>query len=552
MGVLSYENSNSLENSVSAASSRSAGAAGTRHALGDYGGHFARLLVLLGSFFAGWLLNHLSAVRPYFGFLVVTGVILVCIGLVLGPQTKRASTRVAVSLFDLGWIMFAMYLTDGLSSFLLPLLYVVVAAAAVRGNRWEMGTTVAGAITGIFILASTNATGANLSLGVAQATLLAAGALAVRLTATAGATDTTETRDTDKLYEALLSTTSDAIFSLDPDDWTIREANPAATRLFGAAGDGGDLVGSSLEKVLAFRDHAFPQTCREKLAKQEEVRDAVTFGQGGQGETLVLRFNLLPALSVEGFSSVQAIVEITQEQAAIRPAAPPRRDDFSVNYIPSLTHELNNHLAAIRLSAELAATTGRAPDYEQMQQQVDHCQDVLQTVVLQILRASVPVQATGETPASDLRTVIERCLLLTRPQVLTNGIQLQVNLPAELPAVAGFTYELQEALVRVLIQSVKAMAVQEPPRTLSLSVMPHEHELELLIVDTSGGLNSRELTVTNGRYTAVSRAEDRNWEVVRDAVCRFGGLIHASNGLNGGMRLKINLPLIAQAQEASA
>jgi hypothetical protein len=148
--------------------------------------------------------------------------------------------------------------------------------------------------------------------------------------------------------------------------------------------------------------------------------------------------------------------------------------------------------------------------------------------------------------------VVERCLLLTRPQVLTNGIQLQVSLPLELPQVTGFGYELQEALIRVLIHSIKAMAGQEPPRTLSMSAMQHDRALELLIIDTSQGLNSRELTVLNGRYTAISRAEDRNWEVVRDAVCRFGGSVQASNGLNGGMRLKISLPAAAQVLEVPA
>ena len=549
MGVLSYEKRKPLEDSTSAAYTRAAEAVGSRQALGDYGGHFARLVILGASFAAGWLLSHFSAHRPYFGFLIITGVILVCIGLVLGPRTQRTSTRIAVPLFDLAWIMFAMYLTDGLSSFLLPLLYVIVAAAAVRGNRWEMGTTIAGAITGIFILASTRATGPNLALGVAQATLLAAGALAVRLTATVSENES-EQSDTDQLYSALISSTSDAVFALNPDDWTVREANPAAEKIWGNAP--GDLIGRPLDKVLVLRDHAFPQACRDKLAQHEAVRDAVTYAHGREGEPLVLRVNLLPAPADGAAGVLYALIEVTEEQVATHPATPLRRDDFSVNYIPSLTHELNNHLAAIRLSAELAATTGRAPNYEEMQQQVDHCQEVLQTVVLQILRASAPVQTPDETPTSDLRVVVERCLLLTRPQVLTNGIQLQVNLPAELPPVAGFTYELQEALVRVLIHSVKAMANQEPPRTLSLSVMPRGHELELLIIDTSEGFSSRELSVLNGRYTAVSRAEDRNWEVVRDAICRFGGLVAASNGLNGGMRLKINLPTVAPVVEVSA
>lgn len=516
----------------------------------DYSGHLARLLVLGASFGAGWVLNHVGAGRPYFGFLVLIGVILVCIGLVLGPSSQRASTRLAVPLFDLAWIMFAMYLTDGLGSFLLPLLYVFVATAALRGNRWELGTCLAGAITGIFILAGTHATGPQLSLAVSQAALLAAGALAVRLTASASQV-AAPSDASEALYEQLLGTVSDAVVTLQPQNWTVLDANAAARELFGSARDE-DLIGQPLDRAVTFHDHAFPTVCRQRLARSEEVCDTVTYATTRDGRELVLRFNFLPARGASGVTAVQAVIEATEEPQAVTRTTPLRDDDFSVNYIPSLTHELNNHLAAIRLSAELAATTGKIPDFDEIQQQVDHCQEVLQTVVLQILRSSAPVQSPDETPGSDLRTVIERCLLLTRPQVLTSGIELQVSVPAELPEVVGFAHELQEAIIRVMIYSIKVMSKQDPPRVLGLLVSPHEHEVEVLITDSSTGLNSRQTAILNGRYAAVARAEDRTWDIVRDGVCRFGGQVQAANGLNGGMRLKIDLPIVAQQVVASA
>ncbi|MHB8994298.1 MAG: PAS domain-containing protein [Armatimonadota bacterium] len=517
--------------------------------LADYGGHMARLLVLFACFAGGWLLNHIAAGRPYFGLLLLTGVITVCIGLVLGPGPHKASTRLAVALFDLAWIMFAMYLTDGLSSFLLPLLYIVVATAAMRGRSWEIGTTVAGAITGVFILASTNVTGTSLMMAVAQSTLLAAGALAVRLSASARGLQSA-TNENHALYESLLQMTSDAVFSLDPETWEITEANPAAAALFGGAA-GRDLRGRPLPEIIRFKDHSFPQACRHKLNQGEEVRDAVTYARNSDGEDLMLRFSLSPGGDGDG-AAVQAMVEIAEEQDVVVRPAPLPRDDFSVNYIPSLTHELNNHLAAIRLAAELAAATGRPPDLEEIQRQVDHCQDVLQTVVLQILRAAAPVAVNGETPSCDLRVVVERCLLLTRPQILTSGIHFEVDLPPDLPSVAGFAHELQEALVRVVIRSVKMMALQEAPRQLTITVASQSRAVELLFTDSTEGLGTRELAVINGRMAGVARAEDRGWEVVRDATCRFGGTVQASNGLNGGMRLKITLPVIREQVTATA
>jgi len=73
----------------------------------------ARLLVLTATFVGGYFLNQVAHGRPYFGFLLISGVILLCIGLVMGPTRQVRAARLAVPLFDLAWISFAMYLTDG-------------------------------------------------------------------------------------------------------------------------------------------------------------------------------------------------------------------------------------------------------------------------------------------------------------------------------------------------------------------------------------------------------------------------------------------------------
>lgn len=514
-------------------------------AAGDYSGYLARLVVLAAAYGAGYLLHLVSGGKPYFGFLSLSGVILVCIGLVLGPRSHFRSARVAVPLFDLAWITFAMYLSKGSASLLLPALYIVVAMAAMRHDRWELGTSVAGAITAIFVLAGAHQTGSALTLAVAQATLLAAGALAIRLTVTETLPQSV-CEDNGQLYETLLAKTSDAVFSLAPDTWEVLEANPAARALSNPKGES---VGKrqALDRLVPFGDEAFPRACRQQLEVGEPVVDAVTYAAGPDGQKRMLRCNLTPVRPHDADEFVQAIIEVMEDKE-VAPAIQPLRDDFSVNYIPSLTHELNNHLAAIRLSAELAATTGRMPDFNQIQDQVDRCQDVLQTVVLQILRSAGPTATPETAPHADLEQALERVLLLTRPHVLTNGVQLQVDIPHYLPPVVGFAHEVQEALIRIIIQSVKSMSGRDTAHVLALTVTPRSDSIEVLITDGGPGLNARELSVIAGRSVAVSRAEDRTWEIVRDAVCRFGGDIQAANGLNGGMRLRLVFPVHVEQQ----
>lgn len=511
----------------------------------DYGGYLARLVVLLATFGAGFLLQHVSSGRPVFGLVILIGVLLVCVGLIAGPRTGLTGTRIVVPLFDLAWIMFAMYLTNGLNSFLLPLLYIVVATASMRGDRWEIGTSLAGSLTGIFILATIHHDQADWPFAAAQAALLAAGALAVRLTA--GVQFRRVAQASRELYKDLLATTSDAVFTLDADEWMICEANPAAVALF--ADPMKQLKEQPLASVIHFVDTAFLKTCREKLSHNEPVRDALTYATSRDDKRLTLRFNLSPFWQQDDAHLVQAVIEVTEDVEALPKTRPtPSDDDFSLNYIPSLTHELNNHLAAIRLSAELAEATGHTPDFKTMQQQVDHCQEVLQTVVLQMLRSATPVHSTEGIPTAELSQAVERALLLTRPQVLTAGVNLRVSIPADLPQVACFTHELQEALIRMIIHSVKLLSTAEQPRNLSLSAKVKGEHVEVLMIDDGPGWGARELSVLNGRSVVPCRAEDRGWDIVRDAICRFGGKVQASNGLNGGIRFRMTLPLTAEQE----
>jgi signal transduction histidine kinase len=520
--------------------------------LSDYRGYLARLLVLGGVLVAAILLDHLSAGRPTFAYLMLAGVLVVCLALVLGPQARSTTARLVIPLFDLAWVMFAMYLTDGLQSFLLPLLYIIVATAAIRGTHWEIGTTLAGAVTGIFVLASLDPSRQDVSLAAAQAVLLAAGALGVRLMAGTEqeARAGEQQRANDQFYNQILTQTTDAVFLLEPETWVVQSANPAATGLFNGNGD--PLTGQPLADILRLTDEAFLETCRQQLQEQGRVRHALTHGRQPDGQLLPLRLHITPYQPAGGTQLLQVVVNREPASSAAAPEkladvqAPPvaaRPDEFITHYLPSLTHELNNHLAAIRMTAELAETLGKTPNWSQIQEQVDHCQEVLQTVVMQIMRAGSAASLGEEIPTSEVRSLVEHVLVLTRPQIMTAGATLHIALPEDPVTVRGFSYDLQEALVRVLLHAAGSMKQQELPRTISLTAEVKGNFAELQVSDLGPGLTASELALLNGRRRPLSGPEDRKWDVVRDSVCRFGGELEVDNGLHGGARYHLRLAL---------
>lgn len=510
----------------------------------EHNGYLARLIVLGAALVVGLVLRSLSAGSPYYIFMVLGSVLLICVAMVVLPHRPTGLLRLTVPLLDVAWIMFAMHLTNGPQSVLLPLLYVVVATAAMRGDRWEMGLTAAGAITAIYVLAVVWRLPEHLAMAAVQAALLAAGGLAVRLMATSDVSARGAERTTRELYDALTQATSDAVLTLDP-DWKIREANPAALSLLGNLDDEeAGVEGQALDSLLEFTDTTFLGICRHRLDREESIRGSLTTVQTRDGHQLSLSFSAIPVLDGDRLTAIQAIIGVSEDvetPGQSRHVWPGH--DFATHYIPSLTHELNNHLAGIRLSAELAETTGRQPDYRLIQEQVDHCQDVLRTVVAQILRASMPGRDVQEEAVSDLRSMIEHALLLTRSQVLSTSVQLQLRVPeGRLPQVRGHSYELQESLVRLILHCVRSMVGQEPPRALTFAVDVREHLAEITLIDVGPGLKWHELAAING-HGVLSRSEQRAWSVVREGIVRHGGSLSATNGLNGGARFKISLPL---------
>lgn len=520
--------------------------------------YLARLLLLAATFVAAVLLNQLVTSGLYLSFVILGGLAFTAAGLFLAPEAKRRSIRLAIFLIDLSWISFAIYFTKGvtveLNSFVLPLLYIIVALATMRGDRWDTGIVLAGATLALFLLAFTSQNGNAFAAVAAQVTLLGAATLAVRLVNRA-AVSCAPPEPTIQLYEWLQEKTATPVLILQPENWRIVRANPAA-KIWLSNSPETPIEGQSLQEFLQFSEQSFLSVCQETLAQQQPVTDAYAQARDAQGHDITIRCHMLPlpstySASVNGSAKlVQAIFEVVPpEEQELAPTAA-RSVEFAINYLPSLTHELNNHLAAIRLSAELAATTGKLPDFEVMQQQVDHCQNVLQTIILQIMRMAAPRSAAARPAKVDLRDVVERALLLTRPQVLANGLQVQLDIPEAVPPIKGLAYELQEALVRIILQAVARVSKdKDAPRMLNIALKPREQTVNLIISDWGTPLSMREKAVLSGKLVDVSRFEDHPWEAVREMLTRFGGEVQASNGLQGGMRIHISLPIFADSEE---
>jgi signal transduction histidine kinase len=153
--------------------------------------------------------------------------------------------------------------------------------------------------------------------------------------------------------------------------------------------------------------------------------------------------------------------------------------------------------------------------------------------------------------ATDLRAVIDRCLLLVRHQLELGGIHLQLNLAEDLPRVPCDPAQIEQVLIALIMNAIDAM-----PRGgnlwLQTRLSNDEKELEIQVRDDGAGIAPDVLpqifepfltTKESGHGVGLGLA------ISRGIVERHNGRIEVQSELGRGTTFTITLP--AREKDAS-
>jgi two-component system NtrC family sensor kinase len=128
-----------------------------------------------------------------------------------------------------------------------------------------------------------------------------------------------------------------------------------------------------------------------------------------------------------------------------------------------VAHEVNNPLSGILTYAKLLRKwvgTGQTEHEkrEEAMQCLDliasesrRCGDLIKNLLCLSRTAPMNIQST------DLNAVIDRCLLLVRHQLELGGVELQLNLAADLPFVACDPAQIEQVLLALIMNAIDAM-----------------------------------------------------------------------------------------------
>jgi len=211
-----------------------------------------------------------------------------------------------------------------------------------------------------------------------------------------------------------------------------------------------------------------------------------------------------------------------------------------------IAHELNNPINNIVLTAEALKE-----DFSQLNQ--EESLGMIQDILVQSERAGEIVKtlldfSRSEHPefvATSITGVIRDTLKLVRNQITLSGVEVEMDLPGDLPSIHGDPKSLQQVFLNLFINAIQAM---KDGGLLAIRVHPtgDGQWLKTEVKDTGPGINSEDLPhVFEPFFTTkeVGRGTGLGLSVSYGIVQKHGGHIEVQSLKGRGATFTVLLPL---------
>ncbi|HEX7090295.1 MAG TPA: ATP-binding protein [Longimicrobiales bacterium] len=319
----------------------------------------------------------------------------------------------------------------------------------------------------------------------------------------------------------------------------VRYANRAAAMLYGDP-RARDLLGRELDELFA---PELPAAVRARIAAAAPHADWT-------GELLLQRRDgtLVPvhvtcvAVRRDGRApgTVLIVRDVTSEKREQAQLLESDRLALIGGLVSGVAHELNNPLGAIGNFAELLLDAELDADSREMVQTIGREAARAGEIVRNLLGFARRSEEVREELA--LGDVVKRTLALRVYDQRKNRIEVELDLPPDLPPVWGNANQLQQVLLNLVVNAEQAIGRDG---RIAIRGRAAGHMVELAVEDTGPGI-PREVrphlfspfftTKPAGTGTGLGLA------ISRRIVDAHGGTIEASDPEGGGARFTIRLP----------
>jgi signal transduction histidine kinase len=214
----------------------------------------------------------------------------------------------------------------------------------------------------------------------------------------------------------------------------------------------------------------------------------------------------------------------------------------------SLAHELGQPLSAIRHNAGAADVMLErgGPDLEELRAILSdiRSEDARAVEIIRRMRALLEKRELSTVPI-DLNDIVRDTVPLVAWEAAHRGVDVQTDLTAKLPRVAGDRVHLQQVLLNLLLNGVHATSGQSPDRRkVVVRTAAPDGVVEVTVSDRGHGIAPDQLkTIFQPFVTTRADGLGVGLSISRTIVEAHGGRIAAENNADGGATVRFSLPV---------
>jgi signal transduction histidine kinase len=217
----------------------------------------------------------------------------------------------------------------------------------------------------------------------------------------------------------------------------------------------------------------------------------------------------------------------------------------------TLSHELRQPLAAIRMNAEagarlLARGTGRFDDEER-----EVCAEIFDAIVaddalaadiITRVRALVRREELPQQPV-DINEICRAAVRVLQSDARARHAEIALALDPLRPTVTGDPVQFQQVVLNLILNALDASADAPTPRVV-VATMGRGEEVELVVRDNGPGLTEDvRRRLFESFFTTKAQGLGLGLPIVQSIVERHAGRVHAENGEEGGAVFRVVVPV---------
>jgi signal transduction histidine kinase len=212
-----------------------------------------------------------------------------------------------------------------------------------------------------------------------------------------------------------------------------------------------------------------------------------------------------------------------------------------------LAHEIRNPLSSLDihvqlLEEDLAQSAPQIRDKAASRFEIIHGElHRLENIVKHFLSLAGP--SSLDLNPVDIGKVLSHVCELLRPEAALRGIEIVMLSPNSLPPVSADSAQLTQAMVNLVINAIQA--VERNGRVEVSAVVNQEQGVLTLSVHDSGpGVSEdKQSAIFEPFFTTKAEGSGLGLWIVQQIITAHGGVVKASNGMDGGALFSVHLPL---------